>query len=320
MRLVPPRRAMAIATMTVAAVLGSGIGVAAASAATPSAKLRVLTDGARSFGSDGVRYVVYVHRLPGGRGSSPLVIVDTAKGMSRRRVRLPCTVSGAPPAMTPGFLLACGRPEPVLVDLAHGSVARVPPWFDIGGVPRFAEFYAIGRQWLQGYVVCPDGFSQCAAYQNWHTGEQRIENPVWAPQRDLDDPGLGARGPACAPFEHVRNYQRAGRYVLVHRNRNVALGRCGHEGVRLLHPSGYRFQTLAAGFVSWSGGTGMCSHTMYGYDIKQRRTTRWAVPHIPGKPSCGTVMHTAKAVVIGSSLNTTWLEDETYRLYVTRRP
>ncbi|MCW3047638.1 MAG: hypothetical protein JWO74_1922 [Solirubrobacterales bacterium] len=42
--------------------------------------MRLWTEGARSFRSDGVRYVVYVHRLPGERDSSrPVMIVDTAK-------------------------------------------------------------------------------------------------------------------------------------------------------------------------------------------------------------------------------------------------
>ncbi|MCW3046207.1 MAG: hypothetical protein JWO74_491 [Solirubrobacterales bacterium] len=125
------------------------------------------------------------------------MIVDTAKGVSRRSVRLPdgCTVTSGPVAMTRGFLLACSRPgETVLVDLAHGSLVRVPSSaFDVGGVPKFAEFASIGRPWLWGVVGCPDGFSQCVAYENWH-GEQQIEGPLGVVRRDLDDPGF-----RCAP-------------------------------------------------------------------------------------------------------------------------
>jgi hypothetical protein len=295
---------------------GPGVG------ASPSAKLRLLTEGARSFGSDGVRYVVYVHRLPGERGSArPLMIVDTAKGVSRRSVRLPagCIVGPAPVAMTRGFLLACSGPgETVLVDLAHGSLVRVPSWFDVGGVPQLAEFATIGRQWLQGTVACPGGFGQCVAYENWHTGEQRSEGLLGVARRDLDDPALGLAR-ACAPFERVEYFQSDGRYVLLNPHReNLALGRCGHEGLRLLDPIGSGAdQTLSAGFVTWTNGS--CVHAVLGYDLKQRRTTRWAVPHIPGKSSCGAVMHTAKAVIVGSSL-TGLVTENTYRLYITRRP
>jgi hypothetical protein len=310
----------AAAVAGVAVVLGLGVGVAPAPAATLSAKVRLLTEGARSFGSDGVRYVVYVHHIPGELASSPLVIVDTAKGMSRRSVRLPggCMVGTTP--MTPGFLLACGRPEPVLVDLAHGTLVHVPSSFDSGGVPRFAEFADIGRQWLQGYVTCPDGKNECAAYENWHTGEQRIEGPVGVVRRDLDDPALGARPPACAPFQRAQLYESDGRYVLLRRALNLAIGRCGRADVDLLHPSGFGSATLAAGFVTWSGAATACSHTIYGYDIKQRRTTRWAVPRVTRKPSCGIVVHTAKAVVIGSSLTSLQSGEDTCRLYITRRP
>jgi hypothetical protein len=288
---------------------------------TPSAKLRLLSERARSFGSDRVRYVVYVDDVPGKQGASPVVIVDTAKRMSRHTVRPPCIVGGVPLAMTPGFLLACSRQgQTVLVDLAHRSFLRVPSWFDIGGVPQPAEFVEIGRQWLQGVVGCPDGTPDCVAYENWHTGEQRLEGPLGVVPRDLDDPGLGASRPACSPFERASRYQRDGRHVLLHRGVSLALGRCGRADVLPLYPAGFGSETLAAGFVSWSGGTSSCSHTVYGYDIKTRRTVRWAVPHVPGRPSCGIVLHTANGVMIGSSVFASTSGIDTYRLYITRRP
>jgi hypothetical protein len=187
-------------------------------------------------------------------------------------------------------------------------------------VPQPAEFVEIGRQWLQGVVGCPDGTPDCVAYENWHTGEQRLEGPLGVVPRDLDDPGLGASRPACSPFERASRYQRDGRHVLLHRGVSLALGRCGRADVLPLYPAGLGSETLAAGFVSWSGGSSSCSHTMYGYDIKTRRTVRWAVPHVPGKPSCGIVRHTANGVMIGSSVFASKSGIDSYRLYITRRP
>jgi hypothetical protein len=309
--------------LLVGVVCGLGVGATPASAASPYAKLRLLTEGARSFGSDGVRYVVYVHESPGKQGASPLVIVDTAKGMSRRSVTLPpdCILGAGPVAMTPGFLLACSRRsgETVLVDLAHGSLLRVPSWFDVGGVPHSAEFTVVGREWLQGYVTCPDGRYQCVAYENWHTGEQRREDAVGAVRRDLDDPALPAEH-LCAPFKGAHFYEMYGRYVLLNlHGDDMVLGRCGHEGFHRFGAWAFGgLHTLASEFVSWTGGT--CVHTVRGYDINRRRASRWAVPRIRRRPSCGIVMHTANAVIIGSSLNATKAGFDTYRFYVTRRP
>lgn len=308
--------------LLVGVVCGLGVGAAPASAASPYAKLRLLTEGARSFGSDGVRYLVYVHDARGTEAPSPLIIVDTAKRISRRSVTLPsgCVLGPGPVATTPGFLLACSRSgETVLVDLAHGSLLRVPSWFDVRGVPHSAEVTGVGRQWLQGTVGCADGMHQCVAYQNWHTGEQWTEDSVGAVRRDLDDPALSEEH-LCAPFKGTDFYEMRGRYVLLNfHGDDMVLGRCGHEGFHRF--GGWAFgglHTLASGFVSWTGGT--CVHIVHGYDINRRRAARWAVPHIPRTPSCGIIMHTAKAVIIGSSLTAEKSGLDTYRFYVTRRP